>query len=355
MKKYLIPILSFLGLIVFCSVAVLFKVFSLEDLPASFIGAALGAIITGVVTTILLKAQSQAEEIKERNAKVFEQKSVIFQEYINQVWKVWEDQKITAKEFQKLTANYYSKLMIYLKDNSIENIKRSLLLIGNCIDKETLDDYLLLRNNVIAIINTLCNEINLGGKIDINKVEELDRKMFPVIFQKTLIKEFRKKIIGDGDLFYKPQLKRAYNNSQWLFFKFKKYPDCKIVIGPFGDVDNLKIRLDVNRKLHQFDHYRNTNKNWKSWITTTRSDGKVIFLNDSIPQEANSEGINITDNSGIIEIFGFKDVQTLEKYRGNFRKIASLLADRAAYYLTANTIDNKYTMEEFIEYIMEQK
>jgi len=136
MKKFTTPIFAFLGLIVFCGIAVLFKVFSLEDLPASFVGAALGAIITGVVTTILLKAQSQAEEIKERNSKVFEQKSTIFQEYIRKVWKIWENHKVTAEEFQELTSDYYSKLMIYLRDKSINEISDCLSKIGDCIDKE---------------------------------------------------------------------------------------------------------------------------------------------------------------------------------------------------------------------------
>jgi hypothetical protein len=353
MKRFSTPIFAFLGLIVFCGIAVLFKVFSLEDLPASFIGAALGAIITGVVTAILLKAQSLADEIKERNAKVFEQKSAIFQDYINQIWKVWEDQKISTKEFQKLTANYYSKLMIYLKEPSVKKIRECLTKIGDCIDKEARDDYLLLRINVIGIINTLSEEINLGGKIDVKEVEELDSKMFPVIFQKTLIKEFKNKIMGNSKQFKKPQLKRAYSNSEWLFFQYKKYPDCKIVIGPFGEVGNLKIRLDVNRKLHQFDPYRNQNKGWRSWINMTRSDGKVIFLNEKLPQDADLGEIETADVE--IEEFGFNDVKTLEKFRGNFRTIAALLAQRAAYYLTAITVNKEFSIEELPEKIIDRK
>jgi len=345
LQKFIVLIIAVLCLVIFCVVAVIFNVFSIEELPASFIGAILGAVVTGVITAVLLKGQSNAEEIKERNVKVFEQKSAIFQDYINQVWKAWENQKISAKEFQKLTANYYSKLMMYLNEQSVSKISDSLAKIGNCIDKETRDDYITLRNNVIEIINTLSEEIDLGGKINAEKVEELDSKMFPVIFKKTFFKEFKNELSGDGDLFLKPQFKRGYTKQlEYLFFQFKKYPNCKVVIGPFNAVGYLKMGLDIARQLHQFDKYRIAPKKFSYWIKTTRSDtGNELFLNEKLPQDEDSNEIENSFNLGTIEKFGFNDVKSLEKYRGNFRNIASLLAQRAAYYLTAVTIDKDFS------------
>ena len=352
MKKYLTPIFAFLGLIVFCGVAVLFKVFSLEDIPASFIGAALGAIITSVVTMILLKAQSQAEEIKERNAKVFEQKSVIFQEYIKNVWKIWEDHKVTAEEFQELTSDYYSNLMIYLSNNSIIEISNCLSKIGDCIDKEDVN-HTILRKNVIDIINILSTEINLGGQINIDKVIELDSKIFPVLFKKTLISEFKSKMMKETGLFLEPQLIKAYSkNNEYLQFVFKEHPDCKVSIGPFDVVGQLKMGLDVNKKLHQFDKYRLKSKKYSYWIVTNRSDTKKeLFLNETLPRDEDTDDIESV-NLGKISNFGFNDNNSIKQFEGNYQKLCALLAQRAAYYLNTETINDEFTIAEFPERIL---
>lgn len=352
MKKFTTPIFAFLGLIVFCGIAVLFKVFSLEDLPASFVGAALGAIITGVVTTILLKAQSQAEEIKERNSKVFEQKSTIFQEYIRKVWKIWENHKVTAEEFQELTSDYYSKLMIYLRDKSINEISDCLSKIGDCIDKEDVN-HEILRENVIDIINILSSEINLGGQIDIKEVKELDSKMFPVLFKKTLISEFKNKLMEEADLFLEPQLVKAYSqNNEYLQFVFKKYPSCKVSIGPFDVVGQLKMGLDINKKHHQFDKYRLKSKKYGYWIVTNRSDTKKeLFLNEILPHDEEADDIEKA-NLGKINNFGFNDINSIKQFEGYYQKLSALLAQRAAYYLNTETINDEFTIAEFPEQML---
>ena len=354
MKNYLTPVFALLGLIVFLGIAVLFRVFSLEDLPASFVGAALGAIITGVVTMILLKAQSQAEEIKERNAKVFEQKSAIFQEYIKNVWKVWEDHKVSSDEFQKLTSDYYSKLMIYLSEDSITGICEKLKNISDCIDKEDVE-HEKLRENVIDIINILSEEIKLGGQIKIGKVKELDSKMFPVLFKKTLISEIKSKMMKDDNLFLEPKLVKAYSkNNEYLQFVFKEYPDCKVSIGPFEVVGQLKMGLDISRKRHEFDEYRQKTKKYSYWIITTRNDTKgELILNEILPRDEETE--DIEDNKlGKINNFGFNDNSKLQQFEGCYQKLSVLLAQRAAYYLNAKTINDEFSIAEFPERILKK-
>ena len=353
MKNILTIIIAFLGLLAFCGIAVLLRVFNLADLPASFVGAALGAIITGVVTTILLKAQSQAEEIKERNAKVFEQKSAIFQEYIKNVWKVWEDHKVSAEEFQKLTSDYYSKLMIYLHDESIIKISDCLSNIGDCIDKEEVN-HKILRKNVIDIINFLSDEVNLGGHIDINKVIEIDTKVFPLLFKKTLISEFKYWIMNENDLFREPKLLKAYSRgNEYLQFVFKEYPDCKVSIGPFDNKDMpLKMGLDINKKLNQFNEYRQPGK-YNHWIVTKRNDKKELYLNETIPTPHDEEAEDIEKVKLKIENFAFNNNDSFNQYEGCYQKLSSLLARRAAYYLNnVKTINNEFTIAEFPEQIL---
>jgi H+/Cl- antiporter ClcA len=60
---YKVVLFSLLGVISFCMVAIAFRVFSANELPASFIGACLGAIISAIITQTLLSAQTQTEEV----------------------------------------------------------------------------------------------------------------------------------------------------------------------------------------------------------------------------------------------------------------------------------------------------
>jgi len=174
-KSLIIAIFCLIG---FCLIAVVFNVFSLNQLPSSFVGAALGAVITGVVTVILLDGQSKAEEIKERNVKVFEKKSTIFSEYIDVVWDAWEDLKVTDKEFQKLMSDYYKKLMLYMSTSSAKIIGEQLKTIGPFAgnDDPSEGDRKKLQTALINIINTLSDEISLGGHIDESLFIELGKE-----------------------------------------------------------------------------------------------------------------------------------------------------------------------------------
>jgi hypothetical protein len=98
-------LLALLCLVAFCLVATVSQIISVEELPINFIVAFLEAVVTAVITVVLLSGQSAAEEVKERNVKVFEKKSEIFQNYIDTIWKIWEDSNVN-KEGQ----NYFVPL-----------------------------------------------------------------------------------------------------------------------------------------------------------------------------------------------------------------------------------------------------
>jgi hypothetical protein len=160
-----VSVVCILGFFVFAGVT---EAISVPEIPASFLGAAAGAAITAVVTLLLLQGQTRAEEIKERNVKVFEKKSTIFSEYIDIVWDAWEDRKVTDKEFQELISGYYKKLMLYMSAISAKIIGEQLKNIGQFAgnDNPSEDEQKLLQTALINIINTLSNEISLGGQIN---------------------------------------------------------------------------------------------------------------------------------------------------------------------------------------------
>jgi hypothetical protein len=170
-------LLALLCLVAFCLVATISQIISVEELPINFIAAFLEAVVTAVITVVLLSGQSAAEEVKERNVKVFEKKSEIFQNYIDTVWKIWEDSNVSKEEYLELTTIYYKTLMVYLKKESLKLIGESLLKMGDCIGSESADNYFVLRNCIFTIINTLSKELSLGGEIDVNLYEQLEKKM----------------------------------------------------------------------------------------------------------------------------------------------------------------------------------
>jgi uncharacterized membrane protein len=177
-KNIIILVLAVVCIIAFFVFAGVTEAISIPEIPSSFLGAAAGAAITAVVTLLLLQGQTRAEEVKERNVKVFEKKSAIFSEYIDDVWNAWEDRKVTDKEFHILMGNYYKKLMLYMSASSAKIIGEQLKIIGPFAgnDDPSERDRQNLQTALIAIINTLSDEISLGGHIDESLFIELGKE-----------------------------------------------------------------------------------------------------------------------------------------------------------------------------------
>jgi hypothetical protein len=342
-------------LIATCVVAIIFNVVQLSEMPSTFIGAALGAAITGAITLVLLSGQTEAQEVKERNVKVFEKKSEVFQEYISRMWTVWSNRQIAAKDYKDLIEGFYSKLMILLQSESVDKIRSSLENIGDCIDIVSGESYKKLRDNIIEIINTLSGEINFGGKINPADVQKLDDKMFPVIFKDALINALNTKLatpeFGLSECRINP---RAYSHGdEYLLFDFKNYPigKCKIAIGPLNNkAIPLRLRLDISRDYHQFDKYREPTKKYSYWITTkTPETGSELVLINRLPKNEETNEIEKNSNLDKIPVFSFTDMQSLKDLQVVYREVAELIADRSAYYATAKTINNEYSIMEFVE------
>jgi hypothetical protein len=197
----------------------------------------MGAVITGVITLVLLRGQSEAQEIKERNVKIFEKKSELFQVFIGQVWEIWSNKKITIEEFQDLTSQYYQKLMIYIKkedkkEDRLKIIGECLSKMGECIDKpEKVGD---LREEIVKIINMLSKELELGGQIDDAIMKKHDRILFPLVFRRELLDKLNREL-GTNDPEFeegKYELIMGKDNKEqgWLTFGLKGYPGIKLAI-----------------------------------------------------------------------------------------------------------------------------
>lgn len=166
--------------LVFCAVSVFMRVFTIGDLHLNFMAALLGTVITAVVTVLLLSGQSAAEEVKERNVAVFNDKSQIYKSFIKEIWETWKDHQVTSDEYWSLTSMFYQELMLYSKEETQKVIGGALKKIGNYLDVDANENKVAeeaLRENIVVIIDTLINDLSLGGKIDQKLFKELDGQM----------------------------------------------------------------------------------------------------------------------------------------------------------------------------------
>lgn len=65
--------------------AVAFDVIELHVLPAEFVGALLGVVITAIITVLLLQGQTKNEESLEKNMKVFEKKQEVYFNFLEKL------------------------------------------------------------------------------------------------------------------------------------------------------------------------------------------------------------------------------------------------------------------------------
>ncbi len=249
MNPRTIKSLSFalVGLLLFFAVVILFRVYSEKEIPAQFTGALLGAIVTAAITMALLHGQSQAEETKERNVKVFEEKSRRYNEFLEKLWKVWEDRHVSLEELNDLMQSVSKDIIIYTKAENSKKIIRSLKIISNdsnnseSTDKE--DDSKgpreKIQNEIFSIINTIAEDLGLGGSIDgdVQKdLEELEKTIRPFL----LAKVYRQRLLDDVENVIKRtelqvDLGKPYYEdwagNEYLWTKVADYP-IELGIGP---------------------------------------------------------------------------------------------------------------------------
>ncbi|MFP3040566.1 hypothetical protein LQZ19_01980 [Treponema primitia] len=351
-------LLALLCVVVFCLVATTSNLFKVDELPLNIVAALLEAIITAVITVVLLKGQTEAEEVKERNVKVFEKKSELFEKYINLVWEVWKDRFLSAEEYENLISDYYSKLMIYLKQDSSKKIKESLIEIRNNVEKlnSTADDDEMLRKNIFSIINVLSKELGFDGYVDETGQKELEDCMFPILFRKTLLKMMDEIFVREAEIIQNGTYERHEEGGfegEYICFKFNEeiFNDCKIFIGPFNntkDNEDIYFGIFIETYIREVDEYRNGQRGWNRYLLGLKSscsDEYPPCLNKQLRTESDSA----QGNSFSEEIrLSFND--NINQYKGNFNTICTELANRAkTYFNEAKTRKDNLSIKEFMK------
>jgi len=342
------------AIIIFCVIAVVFNVMPVDALPTNFIGATLGALIGALITLVLLRGQTDIEEKKGKDIKILEKKTEVFQDFIKDVWKVWEDQKITIEEFKDLTSKYYQNLMIYIKADSKSDEKEANRLdkIGNCLSKmgECIDkpgETKILRDQIVEIINELSSELELGGKVNTKIMDVHDEIVFPLIFKNSILDSLNKEL-PVGTILEKGKytnFKEGPYNLEHICFDFINYPNWKIIIGDFTGKNKLDFLLVDDKKYNQIDKSLRSNGIYCQRIILNNAENKDVNLLHRIDDPNNFEE-NDKENAPPLN---FSDKESMVKYSKK-RGFANTLAKRAAYWFAKARIkDLNIDIIEFFE------
>jgi hypothetical protein len=320
-KQYKFPymlavIIAIAAIVVICIVSVFFGILPLDALPANYIGAALGSLIGALITLVLLRGQTDIEEKRGKDVRILEKKTKVFQNYIRDVWKVWEDQKVTIEEFQDLTSKYYQNLMIYLKKERLDKIGDKLSEMGKNIGKNEPEAISNLRGSIVGIINELSAELELGGQVNTDIMDEHDKIVFPLLFKNSILEAANKVLptgLEKGKFEYLDG--RYYSKAECLCFNFIKYKGCRIIIDGFDGYNKLVFIFAVDTKYHKFDDFRATGKYYRQRIN----------IEHNLLQPVDDR-----DNEKLQPI-NFSDEKSMDFYREK-REFAEVLANRIKYY-----------------------
>ena len=220
-----------IALAIFLAISLSLFVFSIiyegemPKLVENINNSAIGAIFTAIITAFLLLGQSETEEDKERNVKVFEKKSELFNNFIEELWKVWEDRNITLEELSHLLKLVSKDIIPYTKPESAKSILNSLNTIASEVNtQENTANKKHMQSHIYAIINTLSEEIGLGGAIHQDIAAEMDKlenSILPYLIGKKINELVQKELSEfltdftqeDGYLWWRV---RGENTGMWL-------------------------------------------------------------------------------------------------------------------------------------------
>ena len=239
----------------------------------------IGAILTAIITVLLLSQQSSSEEVKERNVSVFQKKSEKYEDFIGQIWKVWEDRTITLLELSELLQSFSKDVMLYGKKETILGVLTSLEEIAQLTSPEkTANDQLTtekIQSEVFRIIKTLANDLELGDSLDEDAVRTklfaLENRIYPALEEKRVTQE-----MSSFQNDYMTGLEKYVlqnDNSQYQLSNFKYFPTANNVGKVQIQINNSKVyfclfnlnkkdgkqlyyRLYVHRQFSTYNQYR---------------------------------------------------------------------------------------------------
>lgn len=273
MKRKYLAISLILGFVVFIGIAIITKLFSSADLPVQISGALLEAVVTAFITYFLLTGQTSQEEVKERNVRVFEEKSERFNTFINKLWEIWDDRVVSLEELNELIKLVSKDIVLYTKPETVDKILQYLIEIAEQAkpDKTTKDAETTkkIQENIFNIINELAKEIGLGGEIKPeirDKLNTLESKVVPYLiqkdFKKNYLQSFEKTLENTEE---ELDISKVDFKNNYLWCQIKN-SNVYLKIGPLERDKSQSIFVGVYVEFwnnRNFQKYRDAARGWR--------------------------------------------------------------------------------------------
>ena len=198
---------SMILLVVFIFVATLSGAWPGEGVSAQILSALAGAVVTAIITMFLLLGQTSNEEKKERNAKIFEEKLRIYNEFLQNLCQVVKDMEI-SKEEEIMLEFQVAQIAMHTSTESINKISEQVSAIITGIktkDNQTGE----MLNELFAIADIFYKE--LYGKD--NDMDDNSRESTIEYFRTILI---AKEKIQNQDAIQRQAVINMYKDRSYL-------------------------------------------------------------------------------------------------------------------------------------------
>lgn len=164
--------------------AILPKIFSAQDMLFQTIAVVLSVVFTAVVTNQLLTGQSNNEEAREKNIKVYENKISVYADFISKMWAVMNDNKVEPEEIIALRSEIFNKLIFYLDNTQIDAISSELGKLKLDLSDQ---DYVGVFENITTVLrSSVMGAEQDDSKTDIKaKIKTLWNRFNPLLPEET--------------------------------------------------------------------------------------------------------------------------------------------------------------------------
>jgi len=157
-KDYIFYGIIIAFVVLFLASAIVFKVFNVEILPSQFYGALIGVFITAIITAFLLRGQTEGDEKREKSLKVFETQKEKYNNFISEIWKIWDKRSVSLEEVNDLLRMVSQDIVLYTKPKTVNDILQHLTQIAeyaNCKESDSTDEFSKkIQEHIFGIINS---------------------------------------------------------------------------------------------------------------------------------------------------------------------------------------------------------
>ena len=101
---------------------------------AIVVSAALGAILTAIITRMVIGSQLQSEQEKEKNIKIYEMKMQVYSDFISKMWNLYADGRLDAQELNVLRSEVFNKLIFMLRKEDFGKLTKNVEELRRCVE-----------------------------------------------------------------------------------------------------------------------------------------------------------------------------------------------------------------------------